>query len=84
MYVPIIDISIIPMVTQRRMHSPLYKKCRVNLVGMGPASMHGGIIPLLPNCTQIIPATNVKRSIYILLNAIQRRIIQLSDNRRHG
>ena len=44
-----------------------------------PANIHGDIMRLPPNCAQIIPATN--RSIYILLlNAIQTRIIQLSDN----
>ena len=41
------------------------------------ANILGEIMRLPPNCAQIIPATN--RS-YILLNAIQTNIIQLSNN----
>ena len=61
---------------------PYLKTAQLTSLAWRPASrpMHGGIIRLLHNCAQIIPAT--KRPIYILLNAIQTRSIQLSDNRQ--
>ena len=51
----------------------ILKTVELTLLAWQLANMHGGIIWLPPTCAQII-------SIYILLNAIKRHIIQLYAN----